>query len=105
MSDLTSEQIAELLGGTRAPKGTTKTSGEPKTKFIRKATQYPAHNTKHVQRYDASLRCASRGCSAPTNLKLDGIPYCGIHIIFGLAVMVDKLEDQLEVAQKGYGML
>lgn len=106
MTDLSLEQITDLLKEPKAPQGATSTSGlKPKTKFIRKNTQFPANNTKHVKRYDASLRCASRGCSSGTNLKLDGIPYCHIHIIFGLAVLVDKMEGQLEIAKKGYGML
>lgn len=34
-----------------------------------------------IKRYDETMRCASRGCSAPTYLRLRGVPRCVPHII------------------------
>lgn len=37
--------------------------------------------TGRIRFYDKEMRCASRGCSSPTYIKLDGIEYCMMHII------------------------
>lgn len=37
-----------------------------------------------VRFFDATLRCASRGCGSPTHFKLQGVPYCMIHTIWKL---------------------
>lgn len=34
-----------------------------------------------LRHWDATLRCASRGCASPTHYKLQGIPYCYIHCL------------------------
>lgn len=35
-----------------------------------------------IRFFDATLRCASRGCSSPTHFKFQGVPYCMIHLIW-----------------------
>src|SRR5262245_39516710 len=35
-----------------------------------------------IQWFDTEMRCAERGCSAPTYIKLEGIPRCIMHTIY-----------------------
>lgn len=67
-------------------------------KLLRKQTQYPSRNTKYV-RYSMdgpSMHCHSRGCKAPTNAKVQGIPYCTLHREFALAQIIERLETLLQ---------
>lgn len=42
----------------------------------------PENNPKGVIRYyDKEMRCASRGCSSPTYIKVNGVPRCSAHAL------------------------
>lgn len=41
--------------------------------------------------YDTSYRCASRGCGSPTRYKLNGVPYCSVHVIRKMNDMICEL--------------
>lgn len=41
--------------------------------------------------YDTETRCASRGCGSPTRYKLQGIPYCSVHVIRKMNEMLFEL--------------
>lgn len=41
--------------------------------------------------YDKEMRCASKGCSAPTYMRLQGIQYCWVHAIRKMNVMLNEL--------------
>jgi len=52
-------------------------------------TRYPVPPQEGPFRwYDSEFRCASRGCGSPTRYKLQGIPYCSVHLI-------NKMNDML----------
>lgn len=44
-----------------------------------------------VRFYDNTLRCASRGCASPTHFKVQGVPYCMIHVVWKLNDMLLEL--------------
>lgn len=70
MKELSEDLIAELL--------------ETKAKF-------PAPEQKGPLRwFDNSSRCAARGCSSPTFLKLRGISYCTMHTLRHMNEMLIK---------------
>lgn len=41
--------------------------------------------------YDSEFRCASRGCGSPTRYKLQGIPYCSVHVMRKMNDMLIEL--------------
>jgi hypothetical protein len=45
-----------------------------------KPTERPEQNGR-IRWYDREMRCASRGCSSPTYIKLDGIQLCPMHTL------------------------
>lgn len=55
--------------------------------FLVKLYKVP-EQTGPVRFFDATLRCTSRGCSSPTHFKLQGIPYCMIHLIWKMNSMM-----------------
>jgi hypothetical protein len=65
--ELTQEKILELL--------------EAKTY---KANDKPNSVDGPTKYYDATLRCASKGCSSPTHYKIEGIARCHSHAIIEL---------------------
>lgn len=53
------------------------------------ARSYPTPKQEGPLRYwDATLRCASKGCSSPTHWKLQGVPYCYIHAMRKMNIML-----------------
>lgn len=93
-NELDLEQVAALLSGSKkAPQDEPK---ELKTHFIRRYIHYPSRNTDYIRYKDATLRCASRGCSTPTNCLFKGIPYCTIHILYAASVELDRLENEVK---------
>jgi hypothetical protein len=49
--------------------------------------------------FDTEMRCASRGCSSPTVLQLNGIPRCSVHV---LRIMNEMLTSEEEQADPSY---
>ena len=41
--------------------------------------------------FDTEMRCASRGCGSPTRYKLQGIPYCSVHVMRKMNEMLIEL--------------
>lgn len=58
--------------------------------FIHKIYKVPEQKGP-VRFFDATLHCASRGCSSPTHFKLQGVPYCMIHVVWKLNDMLLEL--------------
>lgn len=90
--EISLEQVAALLGGKKAPQDEPKL----KTHFIRRYIHYFPTNTEYIRYKDASLKCASRGCRAPTNCLFKGIPYCTIHILYAASVELDRMENEIK---------
>lgn len=44
--------------------------------------------------FETEMRCASRGCSSPTSLQLEGIPRCSVHAIRLMNEMLTSEEDK-----------
>jgi len=44
-----------------------------------------------MRQYDNEMRCASRGCGSSTFHKLQGVPYCMIHIMRKMNEMLYEL--------------
>lgn len=58
----------------------------------RDTTGYPAPEQFGPLRwYDKEMRCASRGCSSPTYLKVQGVPYCGTHALHKMNELLIQL--------------
>ena len=74
ITPLTAEEITALL--------------EPQ-EVVRESTQ----TSKFVRWFDKELRCASRGCRSPTYCKLEGVPYCTMHIIHHMDQMLNEREE------------
>src|SRR5215831_9424350 len=93
---LTREQIDALKQKknkpTRRPNKVAEGTPVRSTRLSRIRTNYPRlpeggpvtwHDTLTPNK---SLRCASRGCTAPTPYRYNGVPYCSIHVIIFLSM-------------------
>jgi hypothetical protein len=47
-----------------------------------------------LQWKDTTDRCAARGCSTPTYIRIGGIPYCTSHALYALNLIVIKTQPQ-----------
>lgn len=92
--------VAELLSGSKVK---TPTGGAKRRKLIVHKTQYPSATTRYVNSTGVDMRCASRGCSAPTIRMYEGIPYCMIHGEFALAQIIERLENRIQILEKKVG--
>lgn len=62
----------------------------------------PEQTSKYVRWFDKEMRCASKGCSSPTYIKVEGVPYCMMHTIRKLTEILDALEVEVSDLQR-YG--
>lgn len=46
--------------------------------------------------HDSDGRCASRGCSGPTRIRVEGIPYCSTHALYALNYMLIQIHSDYE---------
>jgi len=78
---LTQEQIRKLLF-------------KPSQKHV--ATQSPNNINGPLKYYDSTHRCASRGCSAPTHFKVEGVPRCIIHALNALNELIVEMDGVIQ---------
>jgi hypothetical protein len=60
----------------------------------------PVQNSKYIKYYESTFRCASRGCSCPTAIKVQGVPYCGPHTIIALCRILESLDPSDEIVHE-----
>jgi len=65
MQELTDEEVEQLLEEKAGPK-----------------------QVGPLRFHDTEARCASRGCSSPTYLRVQGVPKCGTHALIELNTML-----------------
>jgi len=82
---LSNEQIQALLNP--AKKQRTRRSLEDRTQTLIHSRPKQFGPLRYT---DTTMRCAARGCSSPTFIKINGIPYCTTH---GLYVLNKELID------------
>lgn len=83
---LSKEQIDELLGLVDN-KGNIPLHRIPG----RIRTNYPSRNGKYVRYADRYLPCQSRGCKIPTYLRIQGLPYCELHGLLQMDLLLQQL--------------
>jgi hypothetical protein len=88
MNELNDEFIDSLL--VEAPKSvefkpTEVKRSKPAIKFSPENEQ-----TGPIRYYDKEMRCASRGCSAPTYIKINGIAKCYAHALRDANTMLQE---------------
>lgn len=49
--------------------------------LLKKDAPRESLQTGPIRFFDKEMRCASRGCSSPTYIKIEGIPLCMMHTI------------------------
>lgn len=95
--ELDTETILALLG----PQHADRTANKSISPFPR-----PEQTSKFVRWYDVGMRCASRGCSSPTYVKLKGVPYCMKHMIHNMDKLLNEMvSDESEPELVGFGEL
>lgn len=86
---LTKEQIDELLG---------LVDNKGNTAFYRIpgriCTNYPSRNGKYVRYSNLYLPCQSRGCKIPTYLRIQGLPFCELHGLLQMDLLMQQLIPQ-----------
>jgi hypothetical protein len=64
------------------------------------ANRYPVPQQKGpVRWFDREMRCANRGCSSPTYLKVEYVPRCMMHALQELNGLVVKMEERVAQSQ------